>query len=596
MAGTFSSELPSSATIVSEPGYVVNHVVVHTFFHGLQISGTRSTEAQRQRMNYNRYLDLHLCTSSDMAAVKAKGKSRSCFFTSNGTVYFYEFTNDIMKQMRYREGKNEGFTSGDKGNCKILDTVELTRENGSGWLSFTTGAITEELKQLRYISCMVSIENLKDNTKEWPNLAALVHWISDTSTVNKLRINCHGQGTKTGGFNMGTVTLSAAELVDALVRHGLTRPGTDAAPAPGLLQGARWKADSEKAACEKCNKPFSIMRRRHHCRRCGGLFCDACSSKKADLAVALTEESRTGVGQHYATAKNVKKARVCDACYNDVFNRASVIADVIARERGRLAVLADSSLANNGLKTITLALCMGARTEGEFSPERDPTLSVQQEAGVLIRDSLAGRVLEELRRRNLRGIKIAASNQVVRSTEDEGIQNVCGITYPSDPWVDVNDKNKTKNEIKNRLQTGTATFEFPAYIYGSCKALKAEYNAIPRDPSQAAGARTVSAPITVSGNGRGLYFGKCNNNLADRERLGRFFNKWKFSSWQMSVTTYPPAQPGGVSTDRTVLITAPPRVTRIALIQGAAASNTNRISVEGRAEDTFKQYKSYEVS
>lgn len=551
-------------------------------------------------MNYNRYLDLHLCTSSDMAAVKAKGKSRSCFFTSNGTVYFYEFTNDIMKQMRYREGKNEGFTSGDKGNCKILDTVELTTASSSGWLSYTTGDITEELKQLRYVSCMVSIENLLDNAKQWSNLAALVRWISDFHTTNKLRVNCHGGGTSDSGFSMGRRELSAAELVDSLVRHGLTRPGTHAAPSQRIPAGARWKLDSEKDACENCKKSFNIIRRRHHCRRCGGLFCDACSSKQMDLAVALTGEMLAGVGQHNATAKNVKKARVCDACYKALAplaaarTGADVVASVIAPLHSKYT---EASLTNGGLKTITLALCMGARTGSEFSPERDPSVTVgPQQAGTLVRDSLAGRVLEELRRHNLRGIRVAASNQVVRSTEDEGIQNVCGITYPSDPWVDVNDKNKTKNEIKNRLQTGTATFEFPAYIYGSCKALKAEYNAIPRDPSQAAGAGTVSAPITVSGDGRGLYFGKCNNNLADRERLGRFFNKWKFSSWQMSVTTYPPAQPGGVSTDRTVLITAPPRVTRIALIQGAAASNTNRISVEGRAEDTFKQYKSYEVS
>lgn len=551
-------------------------------------------------MIYNRYLDLHLCTSSDMATVKAKGKSRSCFFTSNGTEYFYEFTKDIMKQMRYREGKNEGFTSGDKGNCKILDTVELTTASSSGWLSYTTGDISAELKQLRYVSCMVSIENLQDSAKQWSNLVALVHWISDFHTSNKLRINCHGGGTSTGGFNMGRRELSAAELVDSLVRHGLTRPGTRAAPSQRLPTNARWKLDSEKDACENCKKGFNVIRRRHHCRRCGGLFCDACSSKQVDLDVALAGEGLAGVGQHNATAKNVKKARVCDACYKAVEplaaarTGADVVANVIANEQSRIT---EASLTNSGLKTITLALCMGARTESEFSPERDPSVSVgPQQAGTLVRDSLAGRVLEELRRHNLRGIRVAASNQVVSSTEDEGMKNVCGITYPSDPWVDVNDNNKTKNEIKNRLQTGTATFEFPAYIYGSSRDLQVKYNAIPRDPPQALGRRRVSALMTVSGDGRGLYFGKCNDSVADKQRLEGFLTKWKFSSWQKSVTTYPPAQPGGASTDRTVLITAPPRVTRIALIRGAAASNTNRISVEGRAEDTFKQYKSYEVS
>jgi hypothetical protein len=550
-------------------------------------------------MNYNRYLDLHLCTSSKMAQIKSRGKSSDCFFTSRGIEYFYEFPQDMMRQLRYREGKNEGFTWGDdKANCKILDQVELTRENGSGWLSFTTGAISEELKQLRYISCMVSIENLKDSAKEWPNLAALVHWISDTSTVNKLRINCHGQGTKTGGFSMGTVTLSAAEFVDALVRHGLTRPGTEAAPAPGLLQGARWKADSEKAACEKCNKPFSILRRKHHCRRCGGLFCDACSSKKADLAVALTEESRTGVGQHYATAKNVKKARVCDACYNDVFNRASVIADVIARERGRLAVLADPSLANNGLKTITLALCMGARTESEFSPENDPELYVgtlfgQQEAGVLVRDSLAGRVLEELRRRNLRGIKIAASNQIVAGA-DKGIENVCGVVYPTDGYKV---KGKAYDVKKKYFAANTSTFDFPAYIYGSKTSLRTQYNRAEQQASSST-PKGISYPkfkkgITVSPSGRSLHFSEGDSDR-DLDYVYRYFlSDWEFDSWQTSRISLP-SQPGGSATKYTWKITAPPRVTGIKL--DLATPTGDRINITGRDVDSFKNYKSYEVS
>jgi hypothetical protein len=448
---------------------------------------------------------------------------------------------------------------------------------------------------------MVSIENLKDSAKEWPNLAALVHWISDTSTVNKLRINCHGQGTKTGGFSMGTVTLSAAEFVDALVRHGLTRPGTDAAPAPGLLQGARWKADSEKAACEKCNKPFSIMRRRHHCRRCGGLFCDACSSKKADLAVALTEESRTGVGQHYATAKNVKKARVCDACYEATMTGAAAVADAIARRGREIAASADltnPSLANNGLKTITLALCMGARTEGEFSPERDPELNLgtlfgQQDAGVLIRDSLAGRVLEELRRRNLRGIKIAASNQIVAGTDD-GIENRCGVVYPTD---DYQAHGKKCDVRKKYFAANTSTFDFPAYIFGSRTDLKTQYKKWEQQaslPTQ----QGISYPkfkkgITVSPCGRSLHFSE-----GDRDRDLDYVNKyflsaWKFTSWQTNRIALP-SQPGGSATKYTWKITAPPRVTGIKL--DLATPTGDRINLTGRDVDSFKHYKSYEVS
>ena len=539
-------------------------------------------------MNYNRYLDLHLCTSSTMAKIKRQGYRSDCFFNSNGIEYFYEFSQDMMKHLLYREGKNEGFTwANDTGNCKILNQVELTRESGSGWLGFATGAITEELKQLRYVSCMVSIESLKDNTKEWPNLAALVHWISDTSTVNKLRINCHGQGTKTGGFSMGTVALSAAEFVDALVRHGLTRPGTDAASAPGLLQGARWKADSEKAACEKCNRPFSIMRRKHHCRRCGGLFCDACSSKRADLAVALTEESRTGVGQHYATAKNVKKARVCEKCYEAAMTGAGTVADAISRRGREIAALADPanpSSANKGLKTITLALCMGAMTEDGFSPELDPNLTVgPQAAGTVVRDSLAHRVLEELRRRNLRGIRIAASNQIVTSTE-QGIENRFGVKIPSDvnQWG-----RRVLSERKVGLSATRNEFSVPAYIWGSSTMLQRTHTRRP------AGQPQISGNIKVSPCGRRLYFSE-SAARADLSVVKSFLNCWGFSGWlQTEIGVLP--QPGAANAiGYTWQLTPPNRVDQMQFVP--SNNNKNKIKVIGRAVDMTKQYKSYEVS
>jgi hypothetical protein len=43
-------------------------------------------------------------------------------------------------------------------------------------------------------------------------------------------------------------------------------------------------ADGESSICCGCGSPFTLLRRRHHCRRCGRLFCDACSSLRSPLA------------------------------------------------------------------------------------------------------------------------------------------------------------------------------------------------------------------------------------------------------------------------------------------------------------------------
>jgi hypothetical protein len=59
-----------------------------------------------------------------------------------------------------------------------------------------------------------------------------------------------------------------------------------------------WAPDASAAACRGCSAPFSLFLRRHHCRRCGQVFCDGCSARRLPLP---------GPG-------NAKPCRVCSAC------------------------------------------------------------------------------------------------------------------------------------------------------------------------------------------------------------------------------------------------------------------------------------------
>ncbi|XP_072923849.1 lateral signaling target protein 2 homolog isoform X1 [Hemitrygon akajei] len=60
-----------------------------------------------------------------------------------------------------------------------------------------------------------------------------------------------------------------------------------------------WIADSACNQCMSCKAPFTILRRRHHCRNCGKIFCSRCSSRTAPLP---------WYGQ-------MKPVRVCSHCY-----------------------------------------------------------------------------------------------------------------------------------------------------------------------------------------------------------------------------------------------------------------------------------------
>lgn len=65
-------------------------------------------------------------------------------------------------------------------------------------------------------------------------------------------------------------------------------------------EAPQWIHDSDANECLRCRTEFGPIRRRHHCRACGNIFCHACSSKTAPIPKFGIE----------------KEVRVCDACYD----------------------------------------------------------------------------------------------------------------------------------------------------------------------------------------------------------------------------------------------------------------------------------------
>ncbi|KAI8854673.1 hypothetical protein BC829DRAFT_379398 [Chytridium lagenaria] len=53
-----------------------------------------------------------------------------------------------------------------------------------------------------------------------------------------------------------------------------------------------------------CEVKFSVFHRRHHCRRCGEIFCSSHASKMAHLSVADRRFRSDGI-----------EAKVCDLCF-----------------------------------------------------------------------------------------------------------------------------------------------------------------------------------------------------------------------------------------------------------------------------------------
>ncbi|XP_065053483.1 uncharacterized protein LOC135682495 isoform X2 [Rhopilema esculentum] len=61
-----------------------------------------------------------------------------------------------------------------------------------------------------------------------------------------------------------------------------------------------WVQDQETKNCMACKLKFTTVRRRHHCRKCGGIFCANCSSKRIPiLEIGYSDP-----------------VRVCERCYH----------------------------------------------------------------------------------------------------------------------------------------------------------------------------------------------------------------------------------------------------------------------------------------
>ncbi|XP_065826792.1 hepatocyte growth factor-regulated tyrosine kinase substrate-like isoform X2 [Oscarella lobularis] len=73
-----------------------------------------------------------------------------------------------------------------------------------------------------------------------------------------------------------------------------------------------WVEDNSTKSCHMCRTAFSAFKRRHHCRNCGNVFCNQCSSKKARIPrFGFTDQ----------------EVRVCDFCHKKLSGNAPASAD-----------------------------------------------------------------------------------------------------------------------------------------------------------------------------------------------------------------------------------------------------------------------------
>ena len=96
-----------------------------------------------------------------------------------------------------------------------------------------------------------------------------------------------------------------------------------------------WLNDNITIKCLHCNKDFTIFRRKHHCRNCGGIFCYECSSNFIQIPKFIDNCPKKHTnpydiknyipdtikkGTLNILGYNIKEERVCIICYVKIHN------------------------------------------------------------------------------------------------------------------------------------------------------------------------------------------------------------------------------------------------------------------------------------
>jgi len=112
-------------------------------------------------------------------------------------------------------------------------------------------------------------------------------------------------GAFLGASILGPIGLPLGATLGGVVGHSLNDFQKKSLETEILRQRLmkNWIRNEDVDACMKCGSAFSVLLRKHHCRVCGRIFCDACSSKK--LPFRFPDEPE----------KNIRMERSCDFCY-----------------------------------------------------------------------------------------------------------------------------------------------------------------------------------------------------------------------------------------------------------------------------------------
>lgn len=84
-----------------------------------------------------------------------------------------------------------------------------------------------------------------------------------------------------------------------------------------------WESNDQALDCRRCHRWFSIITRKHHCRKCGQVICNQCSTNRALLPCnQIIQPPNMQLEDAYTLS--LQPQRICDVCVDAVVYENSI--------------------------------------------------------------------------------------------------------------------------------------------------------------------------------------------------------------------------------------------------------------------------------
>ncbi|XP_047633838.1 RUN and FYVE domain-containing protein 1 isoform X2 [Phacochoerus africanus] len=254
--------------------------------------------ALRQQLEEVKAINLHMFHKVQNAESSLQQKNEA--ITS-----FEEKTNQVMSSMKQMEERLHHAERARQGAEER--SQKLQQELGG-----RTSALQQQLTQLHQ-QCSSLEKELKSEKEQRQALQRELLHEKDTSSLLQAELQ-QVEGLKKELRELQDEKAELQKVCDeqeqALQEMGLHLSQSklkmeDIKEVNKALKGHTWLKDDEATHCKQCEKEFSISRRKHHCRNCGHIFCNTCSSNELALP------------------SYPKPVRVCDSCHTLLLQRCS---------------------------------------------------------------------------------------------------------------------------------------------------------------------------------------------------------------------------------------------------------------------------------